>query len=205
MRKKLLSILTLLCLTVSGAWAESVTWSGSTLTNIHVTMGFEGPEFYNNTNIGGSGIDVTWSGNGMGGWTGTQISADSYDCTLTFTYQGTDKGITSIVFNANNVSGMDLSSGWSIAGVPGTTLSWSGSAAKTVTLSGNMLSVSGISSVVITFSENHTLVPHPAVAATCTTAGNSASWECTESHKYFSNSAGTVEIAGSMFQRISPR
>ena len=41
----------------------------------------------------------------------------------------------------------------------------------------------------------HTLSAHPAVAATCTEAGNSAYWECTVCYKYFSNSAGTSEIA----------
>ncbi len=41
----------------------------------------------------------------------------------------------------------------------------------------------------------HTLSAHPAVAATCTEAGNSAYWECTVCHKYFSNSEGTNEIA----------
>ena len=41
----------------------------------------------------------------------------------------------------------------------------------------------------------HTLTAHAAVEATCTTAGNSAYWECTVCYKYFSNSAGTSEIA----------
>ena len=41
----------------------------------------------------------------------------------------------------------------------------------------------------------HTLTPHAAVAATCTTAGNSAYWECTSCHKYFSDANGKTEIA----------
>ena len=41
----------------------------------------------------------------------------------------------------------------------------------------------------------HTLTAHAAVAATCTEAGNSAYWECETCHKYFSDAAGTTEIA----------
>ena len=40
----------------------------------------------------------------------------------------------------------------------------------------------------------HTLNQHPAVAATCTTAGNNEYWECSNCHKYFSDAAGTNEI-----------
>ena len=41
----------------------------------------------------------------------------------------------------------------------------------------------------------HNLTSHAAVAATCTTAGNSAYWSCSRCGKYFSNSTGTSEIA----------
>ena len=41
----------------------------------------------------------------------------------------------------------------------------------------------------------HNLVPHAAVAATYTTAGNSAYWSCSRCGKYFSDEAGTNEIA----------
>ena len=41
----------------------------------------------------------------------------------------------------------------------------------------------------------HTLTEHVAVAATCTEAGNSVYWECLQCHKYFSDAAGTTEIA----------
>ncbi|MBR0373968.1 MAG: CotH kinase family protein, partial [Mogibacterium sp.] len=41
----------------------------------------------------------------------------------------------------------------------------------------------------------HSLTAHPAVAATCTTAGNSAYWSCSTCGKYFSDANGTTEIA----------
>ena len=40
----------------------------------------------------------------------------------------------------------------------------------------------------------HTMQAHPANAATCTTAGNSAYWHCTECNKYFSDAEGNTEI-----------
>ena len=40
----------------------------------------------------------------------------------------------------------------------------------------------------------HTLTSYAAVAATCTTAGNSAYWECTACHNYFSDAACTTAI-----------
>ena len=41
----------------------------------------------------------------------------------------------------------------------------------------------------------HSLTRHAAVAATCTTAGNEEYYECTVCDKYFSDAAGTQEIA----------
>ena len=41
----------------------------------------------------------------------------------------------------------------------------------------------------------HTLTPHAAVAATCTAAGNSAYWSCSECGKFFSDENGETEIA----------
>ncbi len=41
----------------------------------------------------------------------------------------------------------------------------------------------------------HPLTAHAAVAATCTTAGNTAYWECEICHKYFSDENGGPEIA----------
>ncbi|MBQ7715651.1 MAG: hypothetical protein IJT70_07265 [Clostridia bacterium] len=41
----------------------------------------------------------------------------------------------------------------------------------------------------------HNMTAHPAVAATCTTAGNSAYWYCSRCQKYFSDAAGNNEIA----------
>ena len=38
------------------------------------------------------------------------------------------------------------------------------------------------------------MTAHAAVAATCTTAGNSAYWYCSGCEKYFSDEAGTKEI-----------
>ena|GEM_PF-1120681 len=41
----------------------------------------------------------------------------------------------------------------------------------------------------------HDLTEHPAVAATCTTSGNSAYWKCNRCGKYFSDAEGLNEIA----------
>ena len=43
--------------------------------------------------------------------------------------------------------------------------------------------------------KGHTMVPTAAVAETCTTAGNSAYYTCSDCHKYFSDSEGNAEIA----------
>ena len=43
--------------------------------------------------------------------------------------------------------------------------------------------------------KGHTLTPHAAKAATCTEAGNSAYWSCSECGKYFSDAEGRTEIA----------
>ena len=43
--------------------------------------------------------------------------------------------------------------------------------------------------------KGHTLTAHEAIEATCTTAGNKAYWECKDCGKYFSDEAGTQEIA----------
>lgn len=40
----------------------------------------------------------------------------------------------------------------------------------------------------------HTLINHPAIAATCTDAGINEYWECSNCHKYFSDGYGTNEI-----------
>ena len=40
----------------------------------------------------------------------------------------------------------------------------------------------------------HLMTAHPAVAPTCTTAGNSAYWSCEECGKFFSDEAGTTEV-----------
>lgn len=42
---------------------------------------------------------------------------------------------------------------------------------------------------------DHSLTPTAAVAATCTTAGNSAYWTCSDCGKYFSDSQGNTQIA----------
>lgn len=44
------------------------------------------------------------------------------------------------------------------------------------------------------FELGHDLTAHPAVAATCTKAGNTAYWSCNECGKYFADEEGTQEI-----------
>ena len=150
MRRKLLSILALLCLTVTSAWAQTYTWSGTTLSDIEAYKEFGFLIHSGNTNIGGSGINVTWTGGANGeGWNGTNIIDNGNGGTLTFEYQGTDKLISSIVINASSI--FYLMGMYSVWNDDSYSLKWNHSYQKTVTLSGNeKLEVSGISSVVIT-------------------------------------------------------
>lgn len=55
----------------------------------------------------------------------------------------------------------------------------------------------GLYDIIIVYEEKphaHNLTAHPAAAATCTENGNTAYWECTGCHKYFSDANGTTEI-----------
>ena len=61
-------------------------------------------------------------------------------------------------------------------------------------ITGNTFNIPNTDANVEAHWEAHNLTAHPAVAATCTTAGNSAYWECTFCGKYFSDENGENEI-----------
>ena len=83
MKQKLLSILALLLMTATGAWADTtVTWTASDVSSIYID--FMDGEAYNNTI---KGITVTSSGGGSAGssWEETNIYWNSGSTTITFT------------------------------------------------------------------------------------------------------------------------
>ena len=105
MKQKLLSILALLLMTVTGAWADTtVTWTASDMSGIYID--FLDGEAYNNTI---KGITVTSSGGGGAGasWERTDIQ---------------NSGSTTITFTS------------SVGKIKSIAITWSGSASSTVSL-----------------------------------------------------------------------
>ncbi len=132
MKQKVLSILALLLMTATGAWADStVTWTASDMSGIYID--FLDGEAYNNTI---KGIKVTASGGGRAGdsWERTDINLDEGSATITFT--SSVGNIKSIAITAEDIDMRSTPSGWTLSGY--SKLSWSGVASNTVsmTLSG---------------------------------------------------------------------
>lgn len=127
MKQKLLSILALLLMTATGAWADTtVTWTASDVSSIYID--FMDGEAYNNTI---KGITVTSSGGGSAGssWEGTNIYWNSGSTTITFT--SSVGKIKSIAITAEDIEMSSIPSGWT---TDYSKLSWSGSASSTVSL-----------------------------------------------------------------------
>ena len=144
MKQKLLSILALLLMAVTGAWADTtVTWTASDMSGIYID--FWDGEAYNNTI---KGITVTSSGGGGAGasWEGTGIDLNSGSTTITFT--SSVGNIKSIAITAENIEMSSIPSGWT---TDYSTLSWSGEASTTVPLPlSGWTEISGISEIVFT-------------------------------------------------------
>ena len=127
MKQKLLSILALLLMTATGAWADTtVTWTASDVSSIYID--FMDGEAYNNTI---KGITVTSSGGGSAGssWEETNIYWNSGSTTITFT--SSVGKIKSIAITAEDIEMSSIPSGWT---TDYSKLSWSGSASSTVSL-----------------------------------------------------------------------
>ena len=144
MKQKLLSILALLLMAVTGAWADTtVTWTASDMSSIYID--FWDGEAYNNTI---KGITVTSSGGGGGGdgWERTYINLYGGSTTITFT--SSVGKIKSIAITAEDIMMSSTPSGWT---TDYSKLSWSGSASSTVSLplSGGT-DISDISGIVFT-------------------------------------------------------
>ena len=144
MKQKLLSILALLLMTATGAWADTtVTWTASDMSRIYID--FLDGEAYNNTI---KGITVTSSGGGGAGasWEGTDIDLNSGSTTITFT--SSVGKIKSIAITAEDIEMSSIPSGWT---TDYSTLSWSGEASTTVPLPlSGRTEISGISEIVFT-------------------------------------------------------
>ncbi len=142
-KKRLLSLLVLLLMTATGAWADTtVTWTASDMSGIYID--FLDGEAYNNTI---KGITVTSSGGGGAGasWERTDIQ-NSGSTTITFT--SSVGNIKSIAITAADIDMMDPPSGWT---TDYSTLSWSGEASTTVPLPlSGWTEISGISEIVFT-------------------------------------------------------
>ena len=144
MKQKLLSILALLLMAVTGAWADTtVTWTASDMSGIYID--FWDGEANNNTI---KGITVTSSGGGGAGdgWERTDINLYGGSTTITFT--SSVGNIKSIAITAENIDMSSIPSGWT---TDYSTLSWSGVASSTVSLplSGGT-DISDISEIVFT-------------------------------------------------------
>ena len=155
MRKKLLSILALLLMTATGAWADfTVTWTADDMkdpgTSIHFGYGFA----ENNTI---KDITVTASGEGEGFWDRTNIFLNEGSTTIKFA--SSVGNIKSIEIRSKNWIMMSSTpSGWTLDEYSDEysdeyyyKLSWSGEASSTVsmTLSGNTR-IKEISEIVFT-------------------------------------------------------
>ena len=144
MKQKLLSILALLLMAVTGAWADTtVTWTASDMSGIYID--FWDGEANNNTI---KGITVTSSGGGGAGdgWERTDINLYGGSTTITFT--SSVGKIKSIAITAEDIMMSSTPSGWT---TDYSTLSWSGVASSTVSLplSGGT-DISDISEIVFT-------------------------------------------------------
>ena len=129
MKQKVLSILALLLMAVTGAWADTtVTWTESDMSGLQVSL--DGYVADNNTI---KGITVTASGGGEGEWFENNINNYSESST-TITFTSSVGNIKSIAIKANDIEIFsNPPGGWTLSN-DYTKLSWSGDASSTVSL-----------------------------------------------------------------------
>ncbi len=146
MKQKLLSILALLLMAVTSAWADTtVTWTENDMSELFID--FESGTAMNNTI---KGITATASDGGWGEWYGDDINNDSEGST-TITFTSSVGNIKSIAIKAEDIYVYsNPPGGWTLSG-DNQKLSWSGDASSTVSL---LLSAgedfNGISEIVFT-------------------------------------------------------
>ena len=131
MKTRILSILALLLMTASGAWADTtVTWTASDMETPGIHIDFWDGEANNNTI---KGITVTSSGGGGAGdgWGKTDINLYGGSTTITFT--SSVGNIKSIAITADEITMSSTPSEWTLSD-GNTKLSWSGVASSTVSL-----------------------------------------------------------------------
>jgi len=124
MKQKLLSILALLLMTATGAWADiTVTWTADDMKDPGIYVNLEYGEAFNNTI---KGITVTASSGGDGYWDRNTIFNYSGSTTITFT--SSVGKIKSIAITAADIMMSSTPSGWT---TDYSKLSWSGEEAST--------------------------------------------------------------------------
>ena len=139
--KKIFSILALLLMAATGAWADTtVTWSSDVLDGLYLRE--EGNSFTS------GGITVTLTDNPASGrWDQTTLELYNGGTLVFSSTVGNIKGIT---MSADGGIDHNLSSGWNIIFDDAY---WSGTPASSVTLSGSSIVLEAISSIVFTIEE----------------------------------------------------
>lgn len=129
MKQKLLSILALLLMTATGAWADTtVTWTASDMEETGLFIEFGEEVFAHNNTI--KDITVTASSGGNGSWRTNKIMMMSGSTKITFT--SSVGNIKSIAITAQSIY-MDPPAGWTLSN-DYKKLSWSGDASPTVSM-----------------------------------------------------------------------
>ena len=144
MKKRFLSMLVLLAAVATGAWADTtVTWTTSDISS-GLFVDFVDGTVINNTI---KGITATGSIGGDGNWSGTDIYSGDANNTITFTSSvGNIKSIEIKADQINFHSG--IPAGWTLSPK---TLSWSGEASSTVSLTfSSWDGITSISEIVFT-------------------------------------------------------
>ena len=144
MKKRFLSMLVLLAAVATGAWADTtVTWTTSDISS-GLFVDFVDGTVINNTI---KGITATGSIGGDGNWSGTDIYSGDANNTITFTSSvGNIKSIEIKADQINFHSG--IPAGWTLSPK---TLSWSGEASSTVSLTfSSWDGITNISEIVFT-------------------------------------------------------
>ena len=212
MRRKLLSILALLCLTVTSAWAGYGWYDGSMTIGGKTTDPTAWSTDSSNPTDLGCVSDMTISSIAFKVWSDAndRVGANMYFRILDGSSQvGQDQDFW--LGASTRITGdHDFSISWTdaedLAVAVGLTLEtgktyyidmW----AKTYGDAGDEWYSGDLGSnyhAKLTIA--HALVAHPAVAATCTTAGNSAYWSCSACGKYFSDENGENEISADSWE-----
>ena len=180
--------------TESGNNVEAAAWPGSAMTEIY-TNGMNGgqivyaveiPEdvtgiIFNN-NSGSQTVDIT-TGIADDAWWYTENSYTNGKANVNTTASPAYTDAVDATCVAAGHTGYYL-----MDNVSGSNVYWNGEFGDDKIVTNNTADFT------VAATGNHTLTEHPAVAETATTPGNSAYWECSVCHKFFSDAEGTHEI-----------